>query len=961
MTRLRKRTGPASVAGLAGLLWCILPAMGQERNFHHYTTADGVPQRQVLSIAQGPAGFIWFGTFGGVSRFDGRDFKTFTTRDGLSSNTILDLALDHEGRLAAGTGQGLCHWQAEADRFECPYREGPLATAYINGLEVDRGILWVASSQGLVRVDQDGVRHYTPDDGLPHEDVQSVAPDGDDRIWVGTESGLVLLEDDRVVGEVLLAGHQVAALLPDEDGLKIATNRGLFEYRDGEVAPLSGLPRDIRGAPIATATRTHDGIEWFATPGGVLRQAGEHFEVIGEREGLIDSDVHTVFEDREGNVWFGTQAGASKLSPGPIVAFRKRHGLPHPFVRALAAADDGRLWIGTRDGVVVRDLRTKVWERIIGAEHGLNDSRIYSLAPVSGARAWIGSADGLYFFDGERVSLVLSEEDGLPASYIPSLLIDESGALWIGTAAGIRILEDGELRQPPHARLDDVFVLSMVSDGRGGLWFAVRDGGLMALDRDGELRVLDRAAGLTDQTVWDVHPDSSGRIWAASNGEGAFRVDPDGDIEQFRRGAIHDDFIWNVLVDESDRVWLFGNRGLLRFEPESGQQRLYTNRDGLADLEGSAAAAVVAGGKLWFGTGEGLVRFDPARELVNEVAPSVYLTVTRRDNDEPVESGLELPHGHAGLQFAFAATSFRDEQRVQYRYRLVGHDPVWSEPDSAGTVSYGGLDSGHYEFRVTAANSDGVWSQSPATFEFEVARPWWGYPGAWIGALVLLGLTGWGGIRLSLWRMERQRRQLKLLVAQRTRELKAKNRELEQLAITDELTGLFNRRHFMSRLAHEWELLERSPRPTPLSLVILDLDHFKEVNDSYGHQAGDRALAETARRLQRAARKADTLARYGGEEFAMVLPFTDREGAVKAARRMLDSMTDKPLNVLAGRSVRVSASIGTATALLSCRSAPGGIDELIRRADGALYEAKHSGRGRVVSAPDLTGDHGDSD
>lgn len=956
MTRVQKRTGPASVASVAGLLWCILPALAQERNFHHYTTTDGVPQRQVLSVVQGPSDFIWFGTFGGVSRFDGRNFKTFTTRDGLNSNTILDLVIDHEGRLTAGTGQGLCYLEAETNRFECPYREGPLATAYVNQLKVDQGILWVASSEGLVRIEPEGVRHYTSDDGLPHDAVLSVAPGDGNRMWVGTESGLVALEDDRVVSEdVFLAGYKIPALLPGENGLKIATNRGLFEYRDGEISAFSGLPRDVRSAPIATATSTTGGVEWFATPSGVLRYDGERFEIIGEREGLLDPVVHRIFEDREGNVWFGTQAGASKLSPGPIASFRKRHGLPHPFVRALAA-DDERLWVGTRDGVAIRNLKTESWKRVIGAGDGLPDSRIYSLAPISGGRAWIGSADGLYFFDGNELSRALSEEDGLPASYIPSLLLDESGALWIGTAAGIRILEEGELRQPPHARLGDVFVLSMVRDGHGGLWFALRDGGLLSLDQDGNLRVFDQAAGLTDQTVWDVEPDASGRIWAASNGEGAFRVDLDGDIKQFRRGAIHDDFIWNILVDESDQVWLFGNRGLLRFEPESGRKRLYTNRDGLADLEGSATASVAAGGKLWFGTGEGLVRFDPAREFVNDVAPSVYLTVTRRDSGQPVESGLTLAYGHSGLRFAFAATSYRDEQRVQYRYRLLGHDPGWSEPDRAGSVSYGGLSSGHYEFRVTAANSDDVWSQTPARFKFEVARPWWGHSGTWAAALVLLGLTGWGGIRLSLWRSERQRRQLKLLVAQRTRELKAKNRELERLAITDELTGLFNRRHFMTRLGHEWELLERSPRPAPLSLVILDLDHFKEVNDRFGHQAGDRALAETARRLHRAARKADTLARYGGEEFAMVLPFTDREGAVKAAHRMLESMTGEPLEVLTGRFVRVSASIGTATALISRGSVPGGVDELIWRADGALYEAKHAGRGRVATAPDLAGD-----
>lgn len=954
--RSRRESAAAALRWVASCLclW-LVGAPAQERNFHHYSTVDGVPQRQVLAVARGPQGFMWLGTFGGASRFDGREFTTFTTREGLNSNTILDLVVDGGNRLVAATGRGLCYFEVETSRFDCPFRDGPLASGYVNQLLVDGDdILWAATERGLVRLDGRDVRQYASDHGLPVDQALSVATDPAGRIWVGTESGLVRLAEDGF-GPVRLPGHQVTALLASEGGLRVATDRGLYRVVGGRAERYPGVPEAFVAAHFTAIERGADGTIWYGTQRGALEERGDRFQVVDERAGLLDGVIHTIVEDHEGNVWFGNQGGLSKLAPGPIASFDERHGLPHPFVRALAAAPDGTLWVGTRAGLAARDPHAAEWLVHPDENPAMPGQRIYSLAPIAGGQAWIGTDDGLYFYDGSRVNRRLDGARGLPNAYVPSLLLARDGTLWIGTAVGVRTFDGERLRRPKAEQLHQAFVLRMIEDGDGRIWFALRDGGVMVRQPDGGLVHLDAESGLTDQTVWDLGLDSDGRVWAASNGDGAFRIGADLSVEQFLRSpeGIHDDFIWNLMVDEDDRAWLYGNRGLLRFHPESGERRLYTDRDGLPDLEGSATAAAAAGGKLWFGSSRGLVRFDPKDEFSNTLAPKVVVTATRRGNGEPLARGEVLPHADQGVHLRFAANSFRDEQRVRYRYRLLGHDPDWSAATENETVSYGGLSAGRYEFQVIAANDDGVWSESPASFRFETARPWWGHPLAWGSGVVLLALTGWGGIRLSLWRIDRQRRQLKALVAQRTRELEDKNRQLKQLAITDELTGLFNRRHFLTRLRHEWELLLRSPNPTPLSLIILDLDYFKEVNDRFGHQVGDRVLAETAHRLLTTARKADTLARYGGEEFAMVLPFTDRQGALQAARRMLDILAQRPMEVDRQRTVDISASIGTVSAEISRDSVPYGIDELIRRADAALYKAKRGGRGRIVTAEEM--------
>src|SRR5450432_497096 len=172
---------------------------------------------------------------------------------------------------------------------------------------------------------------------------------------------------------------------------------------------------------------------------------------------------------------------------------------------------------------------------------------------------------------------------------------------------------------------------------------------------------------------------------------------------------------------------------------------------------------------------------------------------------------------------------------------------------------------------------------------------------------------------------------------------RADNERLEVLALTDSLTMTLNRRALMDRLEAE---LDRARRYTlSLSLLMVDLDHFKAVNDSFGHLAGDEALRGVARVLQREARSVDVVARYGGEEFVVILPETGEDGAVKVAERIRARVTEQPQEGLVPMPA-VTVSIGVATVLSTQVQAP---EELIALADEALYRAKAQGRNRVCT------------
>lgn len=186
-----------------------------------------------------------------------------------------------------------------------------------------------------------------------------------------------------------------------------------------------------------------------------------------------------------------------------------------------------------------------------------------------------------------------------------------------------------------------------------------------------------------------------------------------------------------------------------------------------------------------------------------------------------------------------------------------------------------------------------------------------------------------------------------LLLGDREARLLASNRRLEDLAVTDGLTGLRNARYFHTRLAEEYAETVRTGHP--LAVAVLDLDHFKRVNDEYGHPVGDEVLIRAARAIAATTRHGETGARVGGEEFALLLPNSTGDEAAEVAERVRRAIgeSETPLPGLGGDAIRVTASAGVA----STSELPGAsVQELFRAADEALYRAKREGRTRTIMA-----------
>lgn len=953
------------------------PASAQRLNFQHYDSDDGLPQVQVQSIHRDRTGFLWVGTYGGISRYNGREFENFSTDHGLADNFVNAIAEDSEGRLWAGTGAGLCHFVTSQRRFEC-LDDNLVADVRINAMHSGPDGLWIGTDLGLARLEfEEGggidVRVASPE--LRGRDIRSLAALSGQEMLVGATDGLYRV--DRHSGsarqiEFPNGGMRVTAIFPISDGAWIGTGTGLFKL-DSTGLDRVALPEGLREADINDIERDLWERLWFVTDQGVLIHEDGGFRHLTTRHGLANNIGQVVFSDREGLVWIGQDDGLSKWIPGGFEGFSTEHGLVDSFVRTINQGLDGRLWLGTREGAQAVERKDGKWRfreaLIIDRTSELPDDRVYSIGFRDSENALLATGAGLaQWRDGEGVVDVFTTEDGLPSNRIQAVFHESSDRTWIGTDLGTRVLEKGEVRKPSNLALSQAYVYRIRADAKGRIWFASQDRGLFILEPEGGMQRLDADDGLTDQTLWDLAPDEQGGMWIGSNGDGLFHVNADGGIQQFTTGnGLVNNFVWQVLVDSKGDVWTYTSDGISRLS--DGSFRNYGRDDGLMHREGGATGAwETEDGLLWFASANGLMRFDRDREFVNNRPPHVVIDqVTVRGSSVP--DGARLPYDAGNLNFNFSALTFQAESLVRFQYRLLGADDEWSDPIPYRPITFGGIGSGEYVFEVRARNPDGVWSREPARFEFTVLTPYW-KTGWFMTVMVAVGLVlVFGGVWFRIRALEKKRLALKKLVSERTVELEQANQLLKDASITDPLTGLHNRRFLLDQIRADVAQSRRAyigKRENPnrdIVFMMLDLDNFKEINDTYGHLAGDTVLKGYADTIRSQLRESDYVVRWGGEEFLVVARQTEAahcnvivERMIRAARRARFEVDNQDVPLTCTCSIGVSH-------FPFLRDKPDVVqwDQVVDVADTAVYMAKRLGRDGWVAihaVPDAEVDDG---
>ncbi len=930
-----------------------------------WTTVDGLPDNTVNAVVQTRDHYFWLGTEAGLTRFDGLEFVTFDSQNTkeMSDSYVQTLFADREGGLWIGTGSGLL--KLSGGVFVDYSLEGLVPKSQIFAIYEDRGgSIWIGTDgSGLVRLKDGRSIQFTTKDGLINDFVRVIREDRAGSLWIGTRGGLSRLKDGAFTNYTSrngLPADFVRALHEDEDGgLWIGTyGSGLVLLKDGKFRTFSrkdGLPGDR----IRSLYGDEQGNLWISTGDGLSLYSRGTFSTYTKRGGLSDNSVNQVFEDEEGTVWAGTNnGGLNRLMRAKIVTFTRENGLPSDTTWPVYEDGKGRMWIGTNAGLcVLKDGELITYT----TKDGLSNELINTIYEDGRGNIWIGTeGGGLNLFVNGRFKAFTSRQ-GLSNDAVRAVCGTADGSLWLGTyGGGLCRFRDGRFTVfTKKDGLSNDIVSGLYTDRKGGLWVMTHSA--LDLFKDGRFTSYTTRDGLSNSFVYAVYEDSQGVLWLGTYAgltrykDGVFRK---AGAEQGVPGGS----IFSILEDGRGSLWLGTRKGISAVRKQELDDVIDGRKKSLSPItldesDGMESQECVAGayppawkshdGKLWFPTVKGLAVVEPDGITVNtQPVPVVIQSVIADGESVPRQPPVILSPGRKRLEFHFVALSFAAPEKTRYRFRLGGFENNWVEAGGRRIAIYTNLPPGRYIFRVTASNSDGIWNKDDTAFEFFL-RPYF-YQTIYFTVLSGLAviLAGIAAFSLRVRRMKARERELVALVKDRTKKLAEANRALGRLALLDHLTEIANRRQFHKVLENEWRRAIRGKKPT--SLIMIDIDHFKAYNDSFGHQSGDDALKAVASALKSCVhRPGDMVARYGGEEFTVLLADTDAEGALAVAGRLRRAVED--LNIAHPRSETgsmMTISVGVATAVPEKMAFS---SRLVGAADEALYRAKQGGRNRVES------------
>jgi len=936
-----------------------------------WANGSGLPQATIDAIVQTSDGYLWFGTEEGLVRFDGMRFVVHDRQNtpGLRSPFISSLYEAPDKTLWIGTYGGgvarLRNGQIEAFHPEL------LGSDRIRTFHTMRdGAIFVATAGGgLLRFDGEKVTRFTTRDGLPSDRIWTIADDGEDGLWVATYGGgAVRWRDGRVQQRITtregLPNDVARALLRDPDGtLWIGTDGGgLAAWRAGSIVRTvtmrDGLPNEF----VRTIHRSRDGSLWIGTDGGLARLRGSRAESpaesMGVAEGLPSSAIRSMIEDREGSLWIGTAGGLVRLSDTRVLSYTRKERLPVDTVRAIFQSRNGSVWVGTEGGLCeVLRRRVLCHTEADGLPHGT----VYALIESRDGSLWVGTDGGgiARIRDGKFVERIDTRSAGLPSDRVRALVETAQGDLWVSMAAGLALVHNGRairIKEFEDRQLRPLLALPdgslLVGTDGAGLWRVSRDGSKVNV-------VASLGSGLQSDRVFSLTMDAGkSGVWIGTSGGGLSRLDlADGSVRSLtRRDGLHDDVVFDVVdAGPGADLWLTSNRGVYRVQRDRvlaammGKKSdltgtVYGTIDGMPSAECNGAfpgAMRSRDGRIWIATARGLAVIDPSANIRNEVPPPVRVEEALIDGGvRSAGSALRVPPGSQRLELRYTALSLRAPELVTFRYMLEGFDRDWVEAGTNRVATYTKLAPGDYTFRVLATNEDGVRSSSEARLAVTVEPRWFETWWARLLALALLAAALWGIVRLRLVTLHARHAELEALVAERTSSLAVANERLSGLSYRDGLTGVANRRRFDEALAEACAAARADG--SPLSLVLLDLDHFKRLNDSQGHQEGDEALRSVATLLAGQTEvRGGLAARFGGEEFAWLLPGVTLNEAKAEAETLRLKIRDAGIRHAESEQGVVTASFGVSGGTGMTPPA------LVAAADAALYRAKSGGRDRV--------------
>jgi ligand-binding sensor domain-containing protein len=771
-------------------LFASLVCLASGSNIKVFTSNDGLPSSYVFTAFQDRSGYIWVGTYGGISRFDGRNFVNFTVNEGLGSNQILKIIQDKKNNIIAGSFFGVSIYDGVKFRN----------IEKINGVSIGRtrtliedknGDLWGGCRNGLWKMETSGKMQLFSKDQQQAQipPIWSIYKLESGKILVGTPSKFYAFDGKTFVEIKNKNGESIpATIISNIDGKIImgTYRKGWYEFKNGEAIELETPEYIQKGITYAFASIVSENWVAATSEGLVFKGQGYGFYRYSTIKDVHQNPLPTpivldCFFDSETNLWLSTPDGLIRMRKNFVEVFNQENGFGIKTTYNITQDNQQNLYFMGFEGKVLKyenNQFKEVFQQLglfSGAETNFvfQDSKnnfwiseynhiISRVSPNGKTKAdfvkekiqltaiiedkindiiWIGGRSVLFEIKGDSIRKIPFAGDDINALYL-----DHKNRLWLG-GKGLWMYDGKQFHDfSTESNTENVFIVAIQKDKQGNLFLGTVGRGIRKIQLKESPVLLERiniSEGLINESIFDLQFDDAGLLWA-STFSGIQRI--------------------NLAKPKVNQKY---------------QTKVFDLNDGIINDPWRMCPLIKdKEGNIWAGSSNGVMKFKINEIYQIAIPPKVHITrlqLFQKDvnwqNLTPftqIPQNLTLNSSQNFLTFYFGGINFSNPENVIYSYKLEHFDESWSPLTKQNNISYTKLNAGKYTFRVKAMNSDGFWSE-PTSYSFEIEphwlQTWW--------ARMLMVVIATGAIYWFLKNREKEIEQRNQITIQMT-ELKLK-------------------------------------------------------------------------------------------------------------------------------------------------------------------------------------------
>ena len=833
---------------LSTIIFASYVSKAQPYYFKTYQTEDGLPNNTIYASIQDEDGFMWFGTHDGLSRFDGVHFKTFDlpskNHNKLSRDDISSIVLDEAGVLWLGTNKGIFMFNKYKEELT-PIIESPAA---ISKMVFDnQRRLWFISNETLYRYDCTK-RKLIVFDKKKYFAINSICKSSNGDIWLAENNGYLwhFDEPNNIFKKFNLFSStsqkplsMISTMQADDEGnIYIGLQNGMVKKFNTNTLSVSIiLPYNLDGklGIVHAILLTKKDELWFGTEKGLFifnNCSNTYFQVTKTSltpYPISDDAITTLYKDREGGIWVGTYFGGVNYSPNQRYHFLKffpdkANGLlGGNVVREIIPDQSGNIWMALEKlGLAKFNPSTNQIEQFNSNSQAgsISFSNIHGLL-INNNTLWLGTHYyGLDIMDLSSEKIIKHYDLGklfnnFEYNFVLSFLKTQSGKIYIATRIGL-------LRYNPANDSFSIiqsiptgsFVNCLFEDKNGRIWVGCGRG-VYILDPLTEKAVLYKDSverNSATARILALHQDVNGNIWAATEGNGLWKIS--NNLKNFKRYTEEDGLPSNtcfkILEDNDNYLWISTYKGLVKLQPQTNHITIFTKEDGLLNDQFNYNSGYKdAQGRLYFGSTQGFILFNPGGNHKKQAPPPLFFTGFQIDGTELAISkkgpltqsiqftkAIELQHNQSTFSIDFAALGFTSPGRIQYSYSMSNLSSKWIPLDHNRKVYFTDLKPGDYTFSIRASgfNFDGIQERD---LKITIHPPIWATMWAYCLYATIIALISWYLLRSYMIFKESK-----------------KDKEIVNAKI-----------EFFTAIAHEIK--------TPLTLIKGPLDNLSEISEQF--------------------------------------------------------------------------------------------------------------------------------